>query len=74
MSLEHPLGNLKAGDVALFSLRRSGERVGTIEVSRMWGQVCQAKGKANTPLAGQARGIIRTWAQQNHLTINVRGW
>ncbi|MFT4975504.1 MAG: hypothetical protein ACI8S6_001391, partial [Myxococcota bacterium] len=63
-----------SGEVALFSLRRNGVRRGTIEVSLAWGEVCQARGKANRPLSAPARTVARQWARKNGLRVTIPNW
>jgi hypothetical protein len=55
-------GLVRRRKVAIFSLRRGGRRVGTIEVALGAGQVVQAKGPANRPLDAIAIGLVRRWA------------
>lgn len=49
--------------VAVYSLRREGSRVATIEVALGAGAVVQAKRFGNAPLYEEAVDVLRTWAE-----------
>lgn len=62
-------GLIRARKVAIWSLRRGGRRLATVEVSLGAGQVVQAKRAANRPCGAMDLVMVREWAALNHLGV-----
>ena len=64
------LRQLRVGEVALFSLRQAGRRMGTIELRRSQ-VIHQAKGRANVRLNRISQRVIVRWARARGLMIET---
>ncbi len=64
---------LRNRKVAIWSLRRCGKRVATVEVALGTSRVVQARRKANRPCDPEALAVIEAWARSNDLAVDL-GW
>jgi PcfJ-like protein len=64
-------GLVQRHKVAIFSLRKDDQRVGTLEVSLGAGAVVQAKGLANRSLTSEESAVVQLWAAESRLRLRV---
>ncbi|MCP4807105.1 MAG: hypothetical protein GY884_17305 [Proteobacteria bacterium] len=67
-------GAIERGRCSIWSLRRAGARLVTLEVHSATGRIVQARGSCNRDPDDAESAMIRRWADAAGLTVSLPGW
>jgi hypothetical protein len=63
-----------SGDTSIWSMKYNGDRLVTIEVWNKTKQIRQVRGKYNRLADGSEVTILKKWAGENNLAIDISSW